>query len=89
VTAGETKTRVFPTHIDRFPGEMKHVHTKAWRHASLLCGSDLPKQFVSFDGRRTLLQQTAEPIRPLADWHHNVVVASENRALLAGQQLAA
>ena len=31
----------------------------------LLCGREVPKQFVAFDGTRTLLQQTMDRLSPV------------------------
>ena len=52
-----------------------------------LYGRDVPKQFASFDGGRTLLQRTIERIRPLAGPARTVVVVGEQHEGLARKQL--
>jgi mannose-1-phosphate guanylyltransferase len=55
---------------------------------SALYGCDLPKQFASIDGRRSLMQMTVERVTGLVAPHRIVVVIGESHETLACAQLA-
>lgn len=52
-----------------------------------LFGFDLPKQFVSFDGKRTFLQETVRRIAPIVPSHRTLVVVADRHQELAKRQL--
>lgn len=54
----------------------------------ILYGSDLPKQFATFCGERSMLQRTLDRIAPLAPAERTVVVVSAAHEELACRQLA-
>jgi mannose-1-phosphate guanylyltransferase len=55
--------------------------------ARAVYGTDLPKQFLSFGDRQSLLQRTIERIGPIAPPSRTVVVVSPTHAELAARQL--
>lgn len=54
----------------------------------LLYGRDIPKQFVTFDGDKTLLQRTMDRVGQVVPPERTIVVVARERRELAEQQLA-